>query len=132
MEEIISGSVASQRFSMVLLAAFAALALLLSSIGIYGVVSYLVGQQTREIGLRLALGAQRRDVLRLILGSGAKSALLGVAIGIVAALGLTRLTRGIALWRNRYRPVDVYRGRADLRAGGARRLLLARAPRHAR
>jgi predicted permease len=95
MEEIVSGSVASQRFSMILLAVFAGLALLLSSIGIYGVVSYLVGQQTREIGLRMALGAQRQDVLRLILGTGAKSALLGVAIGIAAALGLTRLMRGM-------------------------------------
>jgi predicted permease len=94
-EELISSSVASQRFSMILLAAFAGLALLLSSIGIYGVVSYWVGQQTREIGLRMALGAQRGDVLRLILGTGAKSAFLGVAIGIAAALALTRLMRGM-------------------------------------
>jgi ABC-type antimicrobial peptide transport system permease subunit len=95
MEEIISGSIAGQRFSMILLAAFAVLALLLSSIGIYGVISYLVGQQTREIGLRMALGAQRRDILHLILGAGAKSALLGVAIGIAAALALTRLMTGM-------------------------------------
>ena len=66
-------------------------ALLLSSIGIYGVISYLVGQQTREIGIRIALGAQRSDILYVILGRGAKTALLGVAIGIVAALALTRL-----------------------------------------
>ncbi len=91
MEEIISGSIANRWFSMILLGAFAGLALLLSSIGIYGVISYLVGQQTREIGIRMALGAQRKDVLRLILGNGARMALLGVAIGIVAALGLTRL-----------------------------------------
>jgi predicted permease len=95
MEEIISTSIANQRFAMILLAAFAALALLLSSIGIYGVISYLVGQQTREIGLRMALGAQRRDVLQLVLGKGVKSALLGVAIGIAAALGLTRLMSGM-------------------------------------
>jgi predicted permease len=95
MEEIISGSIAGQRFSMILLAAFAVLALLLSSLGIYGVISYLVGQQTREIGLRMALGAQRRDILHLILGAGAKSALLGVAIGIAAALALTRLMTGM-------------------------------------
>ena len=91
MDEVISTSIASQRFSMILLGAFAALALLLSSIGIYGVISYLVGQQTREIGLRMALGAQRRDILQRILGKGVKSALLGVAVGIVAALALTRL-----------------------------------------
>jgi predicted permease len=95
MEEIISTSIASQRFSMILLATFATLALLLSSIGIYGVISYLVGQQTREIGLRMALGAQRRDILQLILGKGVQSALLGVAIGIAAALALTRLMAGM-------------------------------------
>jgi putative ABC transport system permease protein len=91
MDEIISGSIANRWFSMILLGAFAGVALLLSGIGIYGVISYLVGQQTREIGIRMALGAQRKDVLRLILGNGARMALLGVAIGIVAALGLTRL-----------------------------------------
>jgi predicted permease len=91
MDEIISGSIANRWFSMILLGAFAGLALLLSSIGIYGVISYLVGQQTREIGIRMALGAQRKDVLRMILGNGTRMALLGVAIGIVAALGLTRL-----------------------------------------
>jgi predicted permease len=91
MEEIVSGSIANRWFSMVLLSVFAGVALLLSSIGIYGVISYLVGQQTREIGIRMALGAQRKDVLRLILGNGVRMALLGVAIGIVAALGLTRL-----------------------------------------
>ncbi len=91
MDEIISGSIANQWFSMILLGTFAGLALLLSSIGIYGVISYLVGQQTREIGIRIALGAQRGDVLRLILGNGARMALLGVVIGIGAAFGLTRL-----------------------------------------
>jgi ABC-type antimicrobial peptide transport system permease subunit len=91
MPEIISDSTATSRFSAMLLGAFAVVALLLSSIGIYGVISYLVGQQTREIGIRIALGAQRQDILYVILGRGAKTALLGVAIGIAAALGLTRL-----------------------------------------
>ena len=91
MDEIISSSIASRRFSMILLGSFAGLALLLSSLGIYGVVSYLVGQQTREFGIRIALGAQQGDVMRLVLGDGAKMALLGVALGLAAAFGLTRL-----------------------------------------
>jgi len=95
MTEIMGDSTASQRFSAILLGAFAAVALLLSSIGIYGVISYLVGQQTREIGIRMALGAQRKDVLHLILGAGVKTALLGTGIGIAAAVGLTRLMSGM-------------------------------------
>jgi predicted permease len=91
LEEIVGDSLANRRFSMVLLSVFAALALLLSSIGIYGVTSYVVTQRTHEIGIRMALGAQRHHVLRLMLGEGMKMALVGVAIGIAAALGLTRL-----------------------------------------
>jgi predicted permease len=91
MEHIVSNSVASQRFAMTLLGIFAALALVLASVGIYGVLSYLVGQRTQEVGIRMALGAQRGDVLRLILGQGTKMALIGVAIGMVVALVLTRL-----------------------------------------
>ncbi len=91
LEEVVGDSMAARRFTMVLLAVFAGLALLLSSIGIYGVISYVVGQRTNEIGIRIALGAQQRDVLRLMLGEGMKMALIGVAIGIAVALGLTRL-----------------------------------------
>jgi len=90
-QEVVAESIASQRFSLILLGAFAGLALLLAGTGIYGVLSYLVGQRTREIGVRMALGAQRFDVLRMVLQDGARMTLAGAAIGIVAALGLTRL-----------------------------------------
>jgi ABC-type antimicrobial peptide transport system permease subunit len=91
MDEVVSNSFAARRLSMILLGVFAALALVLACVGIYGVISYLVGQRTHEIGVRMALGAQPGDVLWLVVGHGARMALLGVAIGIAAALGLTRL-----------------------------------------
>jgi len=91
MDETVARSIASKRFSMTLLAVFAGLALLLASIGIYGVLSYLVGQRTQEIGVRMALGAERFHVLRMILTDGARMTLLGIGIGVLAALGLTRL-----------------------------------------
>jgi predicted permease len=91
MDEVLAGSLAARRLTMVLLGAFAALALVLSCVGIYGVISYMVGQRTHEIGVRMALGAQRSDVMHLVLGQGAKMALIGVAIGIAAASALTRL-----------------------------------------
>ena len=84
-------SLSQPRFNMLLFGLFATLAVVLAAIGIYGVVSYLVTQRTHEIGVRMAFGAERRDVLGMVLGDGAKMALLGVAIGLVAAFGLTRL-----------------------------------------
>jgi len=91
MEEIVSRSISTQRLTMFLLSAFSALALILSAVGIYGVISYLTGQRTHEIGVRVALGASRKDVLQMVLGQGLKITLIGVAIGVVAAFGFTRL-----------------------------------------
>jgi predicted permease len=91
MPEVISDSTATRRFSAILLGAFASVALLLSGVGIYGVISYLIGQRTHEIGIRMALGAQQSKVLFQVLGEGLKLALIGAAIGLGAAFGLTRL-----------------------------------------
>jgi putative ABC transport system permease protein len=91
MDGIIGDSLAVRRFSMVLLGIFAGLALVMSCVGVYGVIAYLASQRTHEIGVRMALGAKRWHVLRVFLGEGAMLAIVGVAIGVVAAFGLTRL-----------------------------------------
>jgi putative ABC transport system permease protein len=93
MEENMSASVAQPRFRTWLIGIFAGLALLLAAIGVYGVMSYTVTQRTSEIGIRITLGAQSTDVFRSIVGEGARIALLGVAVGLIAALALTRLLR---------------------------------------
>jgi putative ABC transport system permease protein len=89
--EIVSSSEADQRFDVILVTTFAAIALLLAAVGVFGVQSYLVTEQTREIGIRLALGAPPRSVLALVLRKGILLSALGAAIGFVAALGITRL-----------------------------------------
>jgi len=104
-EAVVARSIASQRFSLALLGAFAGLALLLASIGIYGVLSYLVGQRTPEIGVRMALGAQRSDVLRMVLHDGARMTVAGTAIGVVAAIGLTRLMSSMLFGVNPTDPI---------------------------
>jgi predicted permease len=90
MKEVIGVQLKNWQFSTTLFDIFAVVALLLASIGLYGVISYLVGQRTQEFGIRLALGAQRRDILGLVLSHGMKLALIGVALGLFAAYGLTR------------------------------------------
>jgi putative ABC transport system permease protein len=91
MEDVIANSLTQRRFSMLLLAAFAGLALLLAAVGIYSVLSFAVRRRVREIGIRVALGAEVRDILRLIVTEGMKPALIGVAIGLAGALGLGRV-----------------------------------------
>ena len=95
MEQIVSQSVAPRRFSMLLLAVFALVALALAVIGIYGMLSYAVAQRTREIGLRMTLGAQRTDVMRLVIGHGMKLAIAGVVLGLIASFALTRTMKNL-------------------------------------
>jgi putative ABC transport system permease protein len=92
---LVTATLAPQRLSTMLLTAFGAIALILAAVGIYGVLAYAVGQRGRELSLRLALGARSGDVLRMVLGEGMRLAVLGVALGVVAALALTRLLRGL-------------------------------------
>jgi putative ABC transport system permease protein len=95
MDQLVASSVAHSRFMMFLLSAFGGLALVLACIGIYGVTAYSVAQRTREIGIRMALGAQESDMLRMVIGQGLKQALIGVGAGVAGAFGLTRLSSGL-------------------------------------
>lgn len=95
MDQLFANSLAGQRFNTSLLGVFAAVALLLAMIGVFGVINYSVAQRTHEIGIRLALGAQRRDVFKLVVGQGLLLALVGVGVGTAGAVGLTRLIAGM-------------------------------------
>jgi putative ABC transport system permease protein len=91
MDQLVADSVSRSRFTMLLLGIFAGIAVLLASVGIYGVIAYTVSQRTQEFGLRMALGANRSDVLRLVLSHGARLMVVGIGLGLVASFGLTRL-----------------------------------------
>jgi len=95
MDQVLAASIAARKFNMELLVTFAATALLLAAAGLYAVLAYLVSQRTREIGIRLALGARPRDVLYLIVKHGMKLTVLGVVLGIAGALAVTRLMSGL-------------------------------------
>jgi ABC-type antimicrobial peptide transport system permease subunit len=108
MTEILSHSLAQRRFTMALLSAFGALALLLAAVGIYGVMSYMVAQRTGEIGIRMALGAQKRDILELVSRDGMLRTGFGLLAGLLVSLALARVltsqlfavsTRSAHLWR---------------------------------
>jgi putative ABC transport system permease protein len=95
MDQVMSDSVARRRFSLILFSLFAGIALLMAAVGIYGVVACAVGQRTHEIGIRMALGAEAKDVLRLIIGQGMKLTVIGLAIGSVVAVAFTRMMAGL-------------------------------------
>jgi ABC-type antimicrobial peptide transport system permease subunit len=92
---VISGSLAQRRLSMSLLVVFAALAAGLAAVGIYGVMAYIVAQRTHEIGIRMALGAEQKDVIKMVLGDGAKLTLAGIGLGLTVAVGLTRFLQSL-------------------------------------
>jgi predicted permease len=105
MDQIVSASIADRRFSMLLLGIFAGLALLLAAVGIYGVISYTVAQRTREIGIRMVLGAGQADVLKVVVTQAMLPVLAGIAIGLAASFGLTRLMAGMLYGVNAGDPV---------------------------
>ncbi len=105
MEDNMATTVAQPRFRTWLIGILALLALVLAAVGVYGVMSYTVTQRTSEIGVRVALGAQPRDVFRIVVGTGLRLALLGVSIGLVAALALTRLLQSFLFGIGAYDPL---------------------------
>jgi predicted permease len=117
-DEVFENSLARQRFSMVVIAVFAGAALALALVGLYGVIALSVGQRRREIGVRMALGARAIDVLRMVLGEGARLTMLGIAVGLVAAFGVMRVLRSL-LYDVSTTDVTIYAGAAVLVAAVA-------------
>jgi putative ABC transport system permease protein len=118
MQDVIARSVLRRRFTMLLLAIFAGLAMLLAAVGLYGVMSYTVSQRTHEIGIRMALGAQKADVLKLVVRQGMSLVTLGVVLGVVISLAVTRLMSGLLYGVSATDPA-VFGGIAALLAGVA-------------
>ena len=105
LDQVISASVAQQRFSMVLLATFGLISLVLGAAGLYGVLSFTVARQTKEIGLRMAVGAERGDIIRMVLGDAGKLILIGLVIGVISFFtGWSASAAGPGLWHRPARP----------------------------
>ena len=130
MDQVLVATLDLQRFIMLLLGAFSGLAVLLAGVGVYGLISYVVSQRTHEVGVRIALGAGVGDVLALIIRRGMLLAAIGTALGLVGALGLTRLLSRPALRRPRDRPVHVRPGDAPPGRGRPGGVLHSRTPGH--
>ena len=105
---MVNDSLKQRRFNLFLLVSFAVLALLLAAIGVYGSINYSTKQRTHEIGLRMALGAQPADVLRMVVGHGLALSLAGIAIGLAASFALTRLMKGLLFGISATDPTDVF------------------------